>query len=86
MVSSFQGDTIVSCDSIGVVKIWDVRKVAVIESQDFGPFSANSVTFNPLGSVVIAGSDDGSIKSYNITSQQVSDHADGLNDHLTPLL
>ena len=45
---NIKGDTIVSCDSLGVVKIWDVRKVAVTESHDFGPYSANSVTFSPL--------------------------------------
>jgi hypothetical protein len=43
-----KGDTIVSCDSLGIVKFWDVRKVSVIETHDFGPYSANSVTFSPL--------------------------------------
>lgn len=43
-----KGDTLVSCDSLGIVKLWDVRKVAVIESHDFGPYAANSVTFSPL--------------------------------------
>ncbi len=38
----------VSCDSLGVVKLWDVRKVGVIESHDFGPYATNSVTFSPL--------------------------------------
>ena len=33
---------------MGVVKLWDVRKVGVIESHDFGPYATNSVTFSPL--------------------------------------
>ena len=61
-----------SCDSLGIVKFWDVRKVSVIETHDFGPYSANSVTFNPLSTMIVAASDDGSIKSYNIQSQHVN--------------
>jgi WD40 repeat protein len=63
---------VVSCDSLGVVKLWDVRKIAVIESHDFGPYAANSITISPLSTVVVAASDDGSLKSYNIQSQQVA--------------
>ena len=69
---NMKGDTIVSCDSLGVVKFWDVRKVAVIETHDFGPYSANSVAFNPLSTMVVAASDDGSLKSYNLQSNHVS--------------
>lgn len=71
---NMKGDTIASCDSLGIIKFWDVRKVAVIETHDFGPYSANSVTFNPLSTMIVAASDDGSIKSYNIQSQHVSLH------------
>ena len=45
--------------------------MSVIETHDFGPYSANSVTFNPLSTMIVAASDDGSIKSYNIQSQHV---------------
>lgn len=47
-IFNIKGDTILSCDSLGIVKIWDVRKVAVTESHDFGPYSANNVTLSPL--------------------------------------
>lgn len=67
-----KGDTIVSCDSLGVVKLWDVRKVAVSESHDFGPYACNSVTFNPLSTMIVAASDDGSVKTYNMQTQQVN--------------
>ncbi len=45
----FQGDTIASCDSKGIVKLWDVRTVKSIVTLDFGPYSANSVSFHPAG-------------------------------------
>ena len=57
---------------MGIVKFWDVRKVACIETHDFGPYSANSVTFSPLSTMIVAASDDGSIKSYNLQSNHVS--------------
>ena len=71
---NMKGDTIVSCDSLGIVKFWDVRKVSVIETHDFGPYSANSVTFNPLSTMIVAASDDGSIKSYNLQSNHVRNY------------
>jgi len=46
---SFQGDTVASCDSKGVVKLWDVRTIKSIVTLDFGPYSANSVSFHPAG-------------------------------------
>ena len=45
----FQGDTIASCDSKGVVKLWDVRTIKSLVTLDFGPYSANSVSFHPAG-------------------------------------
>jgi hypothetical protein len=52
--------------------MWDVRKTAVIESHDLGPYAINSVTFNPLSTMFVAASDDGSVKAYNMQTQQVN--------------
>ncbi|CAF0743006.1 unnamed protein product [Brachionus calyciflorus] len=79
---NLRGDTVASCDSLGIVKIWDVRKVAVIESHDFGPYAANSVTFSPLSTMIVTASDDGSLKAYNIQTQQLTPlaaHEDAVN-------
>uniref|UniRef100_A0A8C5UEG7 Sperm associated antigen 16 n=1 Tax=Malurus cyaneus samueli TaxID=2593467 RepID=A0A8C5UEG7_9PASS len=46
-----KGDTIASCDSSGVMKIWDVRKLIPILSIDAGPHSANQVSFHRSGRV-----------------------------------
>jgi hypothetical protein len=49
MIITVKGDTIASCDSAGIVKLWDVRKIAVMESHNLGSTSANSVAFNSSG-------------------------------------
>lgn len=44
-----QGDTIASCDSYGIVKLWDVRTVSPMTVVDCGPHAANMVSFDPSG-------------------------------------
>ena len=49
VIGWLQGDTLASCDSMGVVKLWDVRKNAVMVSVKVGPHPANKVAFDPSG-------------------------------------
>ncbi|ETE66343.1 Sperm-associated antigen 16 protein, partial [Ophiophagus hannah] len=42
-----KGDTIVSCDSYGVLKLWDVRRGVPMISIDAGPHPGNQVAFDP---------------------------------------
>ena len=49
MIGRLQGDTLASCDSMGVVKLWDVRKNAPMVSIKVGPHPANKVAFDPSG-------------------------------------
>ncbi|CAF5215442.1 unnamed protein product, partial [Rotaria magnacalcarata] len=51
---NLRGDTVASCDSKGIVKLWDVRTVKSIVTLDFGPYSANSVSFHPTGQLLTA--------------------------------
>ena len=44
-----QGDTLASCDSMGVVRLWDVRKNATMMTVKVGPHPANKVAFDPSG-------------------------------------
>ncbi|KAJ7402934.1 sperm associated antigen 16 [Pitangus sulphuratus] len=44
---SEKGDTIASCDSSGVMKLWDMRKLVATLSIDAGPHPANQVAFDP---------------------------------------
>lgn len=45
----FQGDTIASCDSYGIVKIWDTRVLSPKASINVGPHPANKIAFDPTG-------------------------------------
>ena len=79
---NMKGDTIISCDSLGIVKLWDVRKTSVVESHDLGPYAINAVSFNPLSTMFVAASDDGSVKTYNMQTQQLiplAAHEDAVN-------
>lgn len=50
---SFQGDTLASCDSYGVVKLWDIRTVSVYATIDVGSHPANQVAFDTSGKSII---------------------------------
>lgn len=51
-----------TCDAEGTVKLWDLRKTSELASVNFGPHSANSVAFDPSGTVLAVASNDGSTK------------------------
>nr|XP_025042609.1 sperm-associated antigen 16 protein isoform X2 [Pelodiscus sinensis] len=69
---NMKGDTIVSCDSYGVVKFWDVRRVTPMISIDAGPHPGNQVVFDPSGHLVALASNDGTVKTLNVSSGQLS--------------
>ncbi|XP_070588317.1 sperm-associated antigen 16 protein isoform X23 [Erythrolamprus reginae] len=66
------GDTIVSCDSYGVLKLWDVRKGIPMVSIDAGPHPGNQVAFDPSGHIVAVASNDGTVKTLELKSGQLS--------------
>uniref|UniRef100_A0A4W3JAM2 Sperm associated antigen 16 n=1 Tax=Callorhinchus milii TaxID=7868 RepID=A0A4W3JAM2_CALMI len=65
-------DTIVSCDSSGIVKLWDMRRVALMLTVDVGSHSANQVVFHSSGQLVVVASDDGTVKILDLPSSQLS--------------
>ncbi|TFK13518.1 proteasome subunit beta type-2 [Platysternon megacephalum] len=67
-----KGDTIASCDSYGVMKFWDVRRVTPMVSIDAGPHPGNQVVFDPSGHVVALASNDGTVKTLALNSGQLS--------------
>nr|XP_032655926.1 sperm-associated antigen 16 protein isoform X2 [Chelonoidis abingdonii] len=69
---NMKGDTIVSCDSYGVMKFWDVRRVTPMVSIDAGPHPGNQVVFDPSGHVVALASNDGTVKTLELNSGQLS--------------
>lgn len=62
---SLAGDKIASCDSDGIVKVWDVRMVKEKETIDFSEYSANSIAFDPSSNILGCGLDNGEVKLYN---------------------
>ena len=44
-----QGDIVASCDSYGIVKMWDVRTIQPLVNIDCGPHPANKVVFDSTG-------------------------------------
>lgn len=46
------GDTNASCDSSGMMKLWDIWKSVPILSIDAGPHPANQVTFDHSGRIL----------------------------------
>jgi len=60
-----------SCDSYGVLKLWDVRMVGPMASCELGPHPANRLAFDPCGAVLAVASNDSSIKMYEVATAQV---------------
>lgn len=49
---------IVSCDSDGLVKIWDLRTMKQRGQVDCGPYSANGLALDPSAELGFVASDD----------------------------
>lgn len=72
-VTFSQGDTIASCDAYGVVKMWDVRTVACMATEDLGPHPANRLDFDPSGTVLGVASNDGTVKMIEVATGQATE-------------
>ena len=63
---NIRGDSIASCDSDGMVRIWDVRMVKEIMNFDTGLASANNAIFDKRCTYAFVASEDSSVKVYNL--------------------
>lgn len=52
---------VVSCDSEGVVKLWDLRMMKVRGEMNCGPHAANGITLDPSAELGFVASDEGSV-------------------------
>ena len=77
---NLRGDTIVSVDSDGAVKLWDVRMVAEILSMNAGPYPANKCAIDRSGSVLAVASDAGSVMSFNVATGEPLCNLEGHSD------
>jgi len=82
---NLKADTVASCDADGVVKIWDLRMVQEKYPQlDTGRLPATSCAFDKSGTVLLVGSEDGSVYAYSLNSQETiqtfKGHEQGVQD------
>lgn len=59
-----------SCDSEGMLKIWDKRMMKCVSSIESGDYSLNCLDFEKNGKMIVAGSDDFSVKIFDIASEK----------------
>merc|ERR1711976_540858 len=83
-VFNLKGDTISSCDSDGIVKLWDVRVVSEYLQIDSGHHPANASTFDRSGKVLTIASGDASVKIFNVDEKawitNLEAHEDSVQD------
>lgn len=79
------GDHIVSCDSDGITKVWDIRMVKEVHSFDSGLNSANSAIFDKSSTMVFVASDDSTIKVFNTVSGEKEAELKGHEDSVLDL-
>lgn len=59
---SINGQFISTCDSDGIIKVWDIRMVQEVFTLDTGDVIAHCCQFDKTGKKVLVGTSDGEIK------------------------
>lgn len=81
---SIGGQYISSCDSDGIVKIWDIRMVQEVCNLDTGDAIAHVCEFDKSGKQVAVGCSDGEIKFVNVERNEIAStvkaHEGSVND------
>lgn len=60
----------VSCDSEGMVKVWEQRMMKCMFTLDCGPYAANAVDFEQSGKMAAVASEDFSVKILDVENQK----------------
>ena len=68
-----QGGRVASCDAKGVVRLWDVRKMAELHTTPLAPAgkAANCCRFDASGKVLAVSSDAGKVACLDLTTMEV---------------
>lgn len=80
-----RGDRIASCDSDGMVRVWDVRMVKEEASFDTGLASANNAVFDKSGQYLFVASEDTSVKAFNLLTKERESELKGHEDAVLDL-
>ena len=82
-VFSIGGQYVSTCDSDGIVKVWDIRMVQELMTLDMGDTIAHCCAFDKKTKLLTVGCSDGEVRVINIDKQvisnQVKAHEDAIN-------
>lgn len=66
---SLAGNVIASCDSCGIINLWDIRNPTLATAVvDAGPSAANQVSFSPSGKILAVASSDSLVRVVEVDS------------------
>ena len=74
-----------TCDSDGIVKVWDIRMVQELLTVDSGDAIAHALCFDKSTKSIAVGCSDAEIKMINIEKAEVTQHLKGHTDAVTSL-
>lgn len=76
---------VVSSDSDGITKVWDVRMVKEVHQFDSGMTSANCAVFDRSGTNLYVASEDSTIKVFNTVTGEKDNELKGHEDAVLEL-
>jgi len=82
---NIRGDTIASGDCDGITKVWDVRMVKELCQFDSGLASVHQAVFDKSCSYVLVGSEDATIKVFNLGTKEKDAELKGHEDAVLDL-
>lgn len=80
---SIGGQYVSTCDSDGIVKLWDIRMVQELLSIDSGDAIAHSLCFDKNTKNIVVGCSDAFIKVINIEKGEITSRLKGHEDAVT---
>jgi len=84
-VFSIGGQYVSTCDSDGIVKLWDIRMVQELMSIDTGDAIAHCLSFDKDTKTLAVGCSDALIKIINIEKGEITSQLKGHDDAVNSL-
>ena len=84
-VFSIGGQYVSTCDSDGIVKVWDIRMVQELMTVDVGDTIAHCLAFDKKTKTLAVGCSDAEIKIINIEKQEITNTLKGHDDAVNAL-
>jgi len=84
-VFSVGGQYVSTCDSDGIVKLWDIRMVQELLTVDTGDVIAHSLAFDKSTKQLAVGCSDAEIKLINVEKGEITSVLKGHDDAVNSL-